>query len=86
MMFWIEKSKLPPTDKFIIVRLKDQLLELNESPYQISYGNDTQKLIDNYAIDFWCEINPPIPVRNIFITQQLKDHMIKTGFKVDEQI
>jgi len=75
MMFWIEKSKFPPTDKFVIVRLKDRVLELNEVPYIISFGEDTQRHIDNNEIDFWCEINPPTPIRNIFTTEKaLKEH------------
>ena len=82
-MFWIETSKHPPLDKFVLVRYKDYNLELNESPYQISYGQDTQKLIDDQSIAFWCEITPPIPVRNVYTTEQLKDHLLRIGFNVD---
>ena len=85
MMFWIEPVKLPPTDKFIVVRYKDHTLELNQSPYTISYGQDTQKMIDENSVAYWCEINPPIPVKNVFTPQTLKSHWRDIGFKVENE-
>lgn len=85
-MFWVDPSKQPPTDKFILVRYKDTNLELNESPYQISFGQDTQRLIDSNHIAWWCEITPPMPVRNVFPTaESLENHLNQVGIKVESQ-
>ena len=51
MTFWVNiKDKVPPEDKFILVKL----LGDREVPYQVTYG-----AIDPSLIGFWLEIEPP---------------------------
>lgn len=83
-MFWINvHHKRPPYDRFILVRYKDSALELNESPYEVWFGKDVEELVEKNLVAYWCEINHPIAIKNIFnTTDKLKEHLENFGFTV----